>query len=141
MWGEGCPLDQAEWSKGLCHGFSSCWNIWMCSACLIGMEQSWTLFFMPVEGKPSGVLLRVQRTGHAGQPGPRGGEGRSLTAKKCMEMMCAGAGWGWGGCGVICKQVWAQPRPTNLLVLRKHILGMLMLLYIETVNVFLELNP
>ena len=39
-------------------------------------------------------------------------------------------------CRVICKQVRAQPGLTNLLVLRKHILRMLMLLYIETVNVF-----
>lgn len=49
----------------------------------------------------------------------------------------------WGGrvLRVICKQVRVQPRLTNLLVLRKHILGRLMLLYTETVNVSLQLNP
>lgn len=79
---------------------------------------------------------------HEGQPGPLRREGRSLTAKKCMERMCAGARvLGRRVLRVICKQVRVQPRLTNLLVLRKHILGRLMLLYTETVNVSLQLNP
>ena len=80
--------------------------------------------------------LLVSSSVYEGQPGPLGREGRALTAKKCTERMCAGARVGVGRVlRVICKQVWVQPRLTNLLVLRKHILGRLMLLYTETVNV------
>lgn len=62
--GEGCPLDQAQWSQGICYAFLSHWIVWMCSPCLVSMEQNWTLFFLSVEGKPSCAVLCVQGTGH-----------------------------------------------------------------------------
>lgn len=49
----GCPQEEAVWSEGLCHALPSCLNIWMCSACLIRIEQNWSLFLRPVQGGPS----------------------------------------------------------------------------------------
>lgn len=43
--------EEAMGVQGLCLVFQNHSNIWMCLACLIRVEQFWSLLFVPVEGQ------------------------------------------------------------------------------------------
>lgn len=95
-WEKGCPPEKAARSEGLCCAFPSSLNIWMCSACLIRVEQNRSLLFMPIKeaNLPVSCPMNSVWDTRVSLGSCRMG-GRFLTAKKCRfptaQMVCAGA--------------------------------------------------
>lgn len=125
--GLGGSVEKAVGSEELYHAFLSGLNIWMGSVCLIRIEQSWSLFFKPME--TFSCPLHVQDKGHKGLAWATS---RGRQTSDSSEMHGNAVCWGRGVCRVIFKQVWAQPRLTNL---------RMRMLYLEMAHVFLQLNP